>query len=153
MFNNQISKLRYLENKINQVQDNIAAPKTVIIYPAIFTKEEIQTFDIDFYKLKVAKMGVLLYKNQSIVIVIKIPSNYIVTDVKLIAPIPNNHNLEMIVTLNNNNYKYIENVMFKDLKISKHCVFTNTCNFKFNNKTNVQELTDDTLLVKNTYLQ
>ena len=47
-----MSKLRYIERKIYEIKDNIAAAKNHLNYPGMLTKEEIDGFDIDLYKLK-----------------------------------------------------------------------------------------------------
>lgn len=58
-FYDQLNKLRYLEEKIKEIQINIAAAKCNLLHPAILTKDEIDYFKTDFYGLKLAKVGVL----------------------------------------------------------------------------------------------
>lgn len=127
LYLDQMIKLRYLENKINQIQDNIASAKHNIVHPSILTAEEIEAYNIDFYKLKLIKLGIMKYKDELLVIAIKIPQNYIRTDLKLITPLPNKdfieieENNEYIVEIENKILTYQEDTMLKDLKTSKMC--------------------------------
>lgn len=155
LFLDQIIKLRYLEDKINQIQDNIASAKHNIVHPSILTAEEISLFNIDFFKLKLIKMGIMAYKNDSLVFALKIPQNYILTNLILITPLPNIDNYEIdetneyIVKIENKTYLYEEDVLQKDLKVSKNCIFHNNCKLRFNNKTSMEILDDETILIKN----
>lgn len=155
LYVDQIIKLRYLENKVDQIQDNIISAKHNIIHPNILTAEEIELYKIDFYKLKLIKVGILEYKNQMLIIAIKIPQNYIKTDLKLLTPLPNkdyfeiDENNEYIVEIENKFLEYKEDTMLKDLKISKNCVWTKQCKLRYNNKTKIEILDDETILIKN----
>lgn len=148
-------KLKYLENKVNQIQDNIASAKHNIIHPSILTAEEIELYQIDFFKLKLIKMGIMEYKDQSLVFAIKIPESYIETELKLITPLPNKDNFEIeenneyIVHIDKKVYSYQQDTILRDLKISKNCIWNNQCKLKYNNKTRIEILDDETLLVKN----
>lgn len=157
MYIDQMLKLRYLENKIDQIQDNIASAKNNMIHPGILTAEEIEMFKIDFYKLKLIRMGVLKYKDQSLVIALKIPNSYVKTDLKLITPLPNKYNVEVdisneyIVEINNDILTFKEDTILKNLKSSENCIFKNNCKFRVNNTTKIEIIDDETILVKNAY--
>lgn len=153
----QMLKLKTLENKINEIQNNIAAAKHNIVHPGILTTEEVEMFQIDFYKLKLMKLGVMKYKNDQIIFAFKVPKNYISTDLKLITPLPNSYfletdtNNEYIVQINKTIYKYTPDTAYNHLKISTHCIWNNSCKFRQNNNTFIDLIDDDTLLVKNAH--
>lgn len=155
LYTDQMLKLKSLENKITQIQENIASAKNNIIHPGVLTPEEIEKFDIDYFKLKLMKMGIMSYANDSLIIAIKIPIDFFITDLKLITPLPNNKYFEiderneLIVTVNNITYTYEENLMFSDLKKSKNCIVTKDCKLKYNNATNIEVIDDDIILIKN----
>ncbi|CAD7081760.1 unnamed protein product [Hermetia illucens] len=93
--------------------------------------------------------------NKFIVIAIKIPKNYITTDVKLITPLPNEENLEinsedeLIVEVRNDTFVYQPQLMLNELKLSKNCVLDKSCKLIFNNVTKVQIIDDESIIVKN----
>ncbi|XP_073820678.1 uncharacterized protein, partial [Musca autumnalis] len=122
----QLSKLKTLEHKIDQIQDNIVSAKNNFVHPSIFTSQEIVKFNIDFYKLKTLKVGIITCTDESLVIAISIPDSFIKTELKIIVPIPNNNKIEIdsdeetIVNISGIAYKYEENVKVKKLKKSKH---------------------------------
>lgn len=155
LFNDQLMKLKFLENKINQILDNISSAKYNIFHPSILTSEEIDKYNIDFYKLKLIRMGILLYNNDCLIFSIKIPVNFIKVEVRLILPMPNNmyyeieEKQEMIVNIDNNTYAYSTNKMLKELKLTKNCVFKDNCKLIFNNKTSFELMDDETVIVKN----
>lgn len=63
LFNEQLIKFIFLENKVDQIIENIYSAKHNIFHPSILTSEEIDKYNIGFYKLSLIKMGVLLYNN------------------------------------------------------------------------------------------
>lgn len=151
----QLAKLKTLEHKIDQIQDNIVSAKNNIIHPSILTTQEIIQFEIDFYKLKLLKVGIMTYSDESIIIAVIIPETYISTDLKMIVPIPNSNNFEIvsddeyIVNINHMALKYQENVPLRKLKKSKHCTFYNSCKFIYNNITAILSIDDESLIIKN----
>lgn len=157
LFLDQETKLRYLENKINQILDNIIATKHNMIHPSMLTLEELDTYNIDFHKLRLLKAGVTEYKNQLLIFAIKIPKSYIVTELQIIKPIPNSEGFEineqddMIIEIKGKCYQYDENTLLKDLKESKNCIFQEKCALVYNNVTSIEEIDDETILVKNMY--
>lgn len=156
-FLDQETKLRYIENKINQILDNIVAAKNNFIHPSMLTTEELDLYKVDIHKLKLLKVGVLEYQNKFLVFAIKIPRDYILTELQLIKPVPNKQNFEidekdeLIVEINNNTYNYNESSNLKDLKLSNHCMTKKKCTLKYNNVTSIEEIDDETILLKNMY--
>lgn len=154
-FHSLIMKLKILEEKIDQIQDNIASAKYNLFHPSILTAEEIEINNIDFYKLKLIRMGVLIFAEDTIVFAIKIPDSYIHTTIKLIIPLPNENNLEiaqdreLVTEINGIHYTFEQEKLLKDLKISKNCIFYKNCYWVQNNKTLIETLTDDTILIIN----
>lgn len=157
LYTDQMFKLAYLKAKIEHVQDNIASAKNHIFHPSILTSQEIDEFEIDFFKLKFMKIDILNYKDGILILAIKIPNNYIQTDLKMIIPLPNRNYMEInepnayIIEIGNQVLNYEEDVYLKNLKNSKHCTLLNNCNFKYNNKTEVEVFDDDMILVRNAY--
>lgn len=155
LYTDQMFKLAYLKGKIEHIQDNIASAKNHIFHPSILTSEEIDKFQIDLFKLKSMKADVLNYKDGILIIAIKIPIDYIQTDLKMITALPNKHYMEInepngyIVEIEHNVFTYEENVYLKNLKHSKHCTLLNNCNFKYNNATVIETFEDDMILIKN----
>lgn len=155
LYTDQMLKLKSLEGKITQIQENIASARNSMIHPGVLTPEEIEEFKIDYFKLKMIKMGVMTYMNNSLIIALKIPTDFITTDLKLIIPLPNDKYLEIdennerVVTINNITYTYEENLTFTDLRSSENCVILKNCELKFNNITNIEVIDDDLILVKN----
>lgn len=153
----QSTMLRYLENKVNKILDNIMAAKNNIIHPSMLTLEELETYNIDFHTIQLLKAGVMEYNNQFLLIAIKIPVNYISTELKIIKPIPNSNYFmideeeEFVIEVNDNIYKYEEKSIFKNLKKSKNCVFSNSCHLVYNNVTSIEEIDGKTLLLKNMF--
>lgn len=154
-FLDQLAKLKNLEHKIDQIQDNIVSAKNNIIHPSIFTSQEIEDFEIDFYKLKMLKVGIMTFDDQSIIIALQIPKSFIKTELKLITRIPNKNNLEIdskdeyVVNINGQNLIYEDNVALRKLKKSKNCILYNNCKFIFNNNCEVFIIDDETIIVKN----
>lgn len=157
LFLDQMTKLRFIENKVNQIQDNVVSAKYNIIHPSILTLEELNEYEIDLHKLKLIKMGVLEYKNKFLIIAIKIPRNYVTVEQKLILPLPNDKHFEIdyeneyIIEINNKTFVYQNDVTVQQLKPSKHCILTKDCKLRHNNKTQIQIIDDETLIVKNAY--
>lgn len=157
MFLDQETKLRYLENKIDQILDNIMATRNKIVHPSMLTLNELETYKVDFHKLKLLKAGVMEYKKQFLIFAIKIPKNYILTELQLIKPITNSECLEinepeeLIVEISNKTFQYKEETLLKDLRLSQHCIFRKTCNLIYNNITTIEEIDSETILVKNIY--
>lgn len=155
LYTDQMLKLSYLKEKIEHIQENIVSAKHHIFHPSILTSEEIDKFQLDFFKLKFMKIDILNYKDGILIFVIKIPINYIETDLKMILALPNKNYMEInepngyVIKIGNNVLQYEENVYFKNLRKSKHCTLSNNCNFKFNNKTEIEAFDDDMILVKN----
>lgn len=155
LYSDQMFKLTYLKNKTEHIKDNVASAGHHIVHPSILSSEEIDRFEIDFFKLKLMKIDMLNYKHGLLTIAIKIPNNYIETDLKIIVPLPNKYYMEILETnryvieIQNKVFNYEENVYLKNLKLSKHCTISNNCKIHYNNKTQVEEFEDDMLFIKN----
>lgn len=155
LYLDQLSKLNIIERKIEQIQDNIASAKNNFIHPSIFTKEEIEMFNIDFYKLKSLKIGVMTHKDNTIIVAIQIPDKFITTQLRLLTPIPNKNHMEIdypdenIIEIDNVSLHYEENIILRHLKRSNHCSIRNNCKYNFNEEAQVKKLDDETLLLIN----
>lgn len=133
------------------------ATRNKIVHPSMLTLNELETYKVDFHKLKLLKAGVMEYKKQFLIFAIKIPKNYILTELQLIKPITNSECLEinepeeLIVEISNKTFQYKEETLLKDLRLSQHCIFRKTCNLIYNNITTIEEIDSETILVKNIY--
>lgn len=157
LYFDQLTKLKNLEHKIDQIQDNIVSAKHNIVHPGILTTQEVLDFEIDFYKLKMLKVGIISSDGQSIIVAVQLPDRFIKADLKIIIPISNANKVEIeseneyIVEVDSKALTYEENIPLRKLKISKHCTFNNNCKFIFNNDTSVSELDDETIIIKNAF--
>lgn len=157
LYLDQETKLRYIENKINQILDNIVSTKNNFIHPSMLTAEELDLYKVDIHKLKLLKLGIMEYKNNFLVFAIKIPRDYIITELQLIKPVPNKEKLEidekeeLIVEINNKIYNYDETLNLKELKLSNHCMIERKCSLKYNNITSIEKIDDETIFLINMY--
>lgn len=155
LYLDQLSKLNFLEDKIEKLQDDIASAKNNLIHPSIFTKTEIENFDIDFYKLKLLKIGVMTFRDNSLIIAIQIPDQIITAQLRLLTAVPNGNCMEIdesdekVIEINNVVLHYKENIILKHLQRSSHCSIKNNCRYVFNNRTEIIEIDEETILLKN----
>lgn len=63
MYHDQLKKLKFLHDKVNTILDDIASAKYNLFHPSILTNEEFTNYKIDFYKIKLIRMGVMTHKN------------------------------------------------------------------------------------------
>lgn len=154
-YHEQLFKLNTLTNQIEQIQDSVTTARNGIIHPGILTKDEIDNYQIDLNKLKYLRIGVIEYKNNLLVFVIKVPKTLITIQLKAIIPIPNNEFkeidafIEKIFEFANQTYSYEENKVLNELKLSKHCSILRNCNYIINNFTEIVTIDEDLILVKN----
>lgn len=148
-------KLKFIEDRINQIQDSIASAKNHILHPSILTSDEIVDYNIDFHKLQLTKLDALYYKDNFLVIAIKIPLDFFKTDLRLMLPMPNSKFLEIdsdkeyFITVNNIQYKYEENKSLKYLERSSSCTLYSNCKLKYNNLFNIITIDEETVIIKN----
>lgn len=148
-------KLKFIEDRINQIQDSIASAKNHILHPSILTSDEIVNYDIDFHKLQLTKLDALYYKDNFLVIAIKIPLDFFKTDLRLMLPMPNSKFLEIdsdkeyFITVNNIQYKYEENKSLKYLQRSSRCTLYSNCKLKYNDLFNIITIDEETVIIKN----
>lgn len=152
----QILRLNTLEDKINQIIDNVALAKHGLIHPSLLTATEIIDTKIDFLKLKNIKVGALKYNTNTLVLAIKIPNSYKQVDLKFITPIPNKFNLEALleeyffIEINNAMYHYLNDVQYeKDLIPVNNCITNKNCTLKENYITEIKKLDESTIICKN----
>lgn len=91
LYHDQIIKLKFLNDKIDIILDSIASARYKLFHPSILTNEELSKYSIDFYKIKLIKMDVMIHEG-NIVIAIKIPIDIITTKIIRIIPITNSNN-------------------------------------------------------------
>lgn len=148
-------KLNYIEDKVNQILNSIASAKNHILHPNILTSDEIMTYNIDFYKLQLIKLDVMYYKDDLLVIALKIPLNSYTTDLRAIFPMPNSNfyeiddNIEYFVNVDNTTYKFKENTPLKYMDISSSCILIGNCKLRQNKKFQIINVDDETIIIKN----
>lgn len=153
-YHDQLLKLQYLENKVDEILDNIASAKYNTLHPSILTAEEINKYQIDFLKIKLSRVGVMIY-NGSIILAIKLPINTIQITQYTIIPITNKKHLkidetiEKIVKIQNKTYSFAENKMLNELKLSNNCIVNNNCKLIEDFDTKIEVVNDGTLLIQN----
>lgn len=128
--------------------------KNHILHPSILTSDEIVDYNIDFHKLQLTKLDALYYKDNFLVIAIKIPLDFFKTDLRLMLPMPNSKFLEIdsvkeyFITVNNIQYKYEENKSLKYLERSSSCTLYSNCKLKYNNLCNIITIDEETVIIK-----
>lgn len=152
----QLLKIRILEEKLNHIIDSIALAKHGLVHPSMLTADEIEETQLDFYRLKNIKTGLLKYDNHTLILAIKIPNRYKLVDYKLITAIPNKNKLEVIIDdqlileINKTKYEYNKLIQYeKDLKIVKNCIESRNCNLKENIVTEIKRIDENTIICKN----
>lgn len=151
----QLLKLKILSDNVEHIQNNIASSRIGIIHSNILTNEEIEEYEIDFEKLKNIKLSTLIDKSDNLIFVIMIPKDVILVDKILITPMTNNEKEEIILSteeiikFENKTYNYVPNKEMKNLKINDNCLSKINCMKIFNNVSEIIELDQGVILLKN----
>lgn len=154
-FIEQMFKLSTLKEKVETIQQNIASARIGVLHPNLLTNEEIVTYNIDFKKLLNIRTGVATFDNNKIIFAIKLPVDTINANKKLLMPMPNEKNIEIVsdfefvVEIEQIFYKFEENKSLKELRKSRNCVFEENCSLKKNTLEQMIEIDSTTLIVKN----
>lgn len=145
-------KLQILEDKVDHILDNIASVKAGALHPGILTIEEINTFNISVEKLENARLGILSYDSNTLVINIKIPVKIVKVPLLYLVPIPNNlsHEIseesQLFIEFNNKQYVAKKKVMYKnELEIIKTCL-SEKCNKRINMNEEIIEINKEVIL-------
>lgn len=152
----QILKLKILEEKLDQILDSIALVKQGLVHPSMLTAVEIRETELDVYKLKNVKVGLLKYDQNRLILALKIPHSYKLVDYKLITAIPTENMMEVIINdqymveINGTKYKYDNKIQYKDeLEPINNCITKNNCKLKENKVIEIKKLDDSTIICKN----
>lgn len=145
-----------MEEKLNQIIDNIAMMKHGLIHSSMLTATEILTTKLDFYKLKNVRTGLLKYKENTIILALKIPNSYKIEEYKLITSLPTTNNLQAMledqyfIEINGTKYVYDENLNYeRELKPLSKSITRNNCVLVENNGTEIVKVDDNTIICKN----
>lgn len=155
LYLDQLFKIQLLKDRIEHILDNIASARHGIIHPNILTDEEIKEYNIDFHKLQYIKLGVAKSGSSLLMFAIKVPKTFETVQLKIIMPMPNNNfkeiysENEIVFEYSNQVYHYENSKTINELAISKHCVFYKNCNLVRNNKTEIIEIDEETIVIKN----
>lgn len=149
-------RIRIIEEKLNQIVDNIALVKHGLIHPSMLTATEIEDTQLDFYRLKNVKTGLITYDNHTLVLAVKIPNKYKLINYKLITALPTKDQLQVIIEdqlfleINKTNYEYNNSIQYeKDLKIIKNCIHYKNCKLRENNVMEIKKIDENTVICKN----
>ena len=144
-----------LKQQVYIIQQNIVAASTGSFHPGILSKSEIETNDITFEKLKHVKIGAATYKQKTIVLAVRIPSQTQQGNKIIRVAIPNSNKeqidlgMETEVQFNNKSYAFNgEDNIFK-LKESTSCVIRGKCNVITNKAEQLLELDNNMVLALN----
>lgn len=154
MYHDQLLKLKFLHDKVDTILDTIASAKYNLFHPSILTNEEFILYNIDFYKIKLIRMGVMTY-DTNIIIAIKIPTNIITTTVFLITPLTNQKNKridmspERVIKIENKTYTYEEQKTINELKLSSNCIIKRNCKMIEDVEFKTKLINEGTLLISN----
>lgn len=148
-------KIQLIKEKIEIIQDNLASIRHGIVHPNILTEEEIEKYEIDFYKLQYIKLGLAQFEKDSLLLAIKIPRKIKTIQLEIIIPVPNKENKEInypneiIFTYNNKTYKYEKLKTLNELSLSKNCIFKNNCELINCKLTEIIQIDEETIVIKN----
>jgi len=101
------------------------------------------------------RIGAASYKNNDIVIAIRVPSETILAEIQLLAPIPNENGEEVkietekIAKIGAEEYAFEEGKSIYELKRSKSCIFKGKCSLVINKEEKVVELDNNMVLLIN----
>lgn len=155
LYLDQLFKIQLLKDKIEHILENIASARHGIFHPNILTDEEIKEYNIDFHKLQYVKLGAAKFENSLIIFAIKIPKEFETIQLRMIMPMPNKNfkeifgDNEIVFEYKNQMYKYENLKTLNELSLSKNCIFSNNCNLIRNNKTEIIEIDQETIVIKN----
>lgn len=155
LYNDLLFKIQLVKEKIDTIQNNLASARHGIVHPNILTNEEIENYEIDFYKLQYIKLGVAKFEKSSLLFAIKIPRKVKQIQLKIIIPLPNKLGKEIdfiqetVFEYNNLTYQYKPFKTLNELEISKHCIFKQNCKLINNNLTEIIQIDEETIIIKN----
>lgn len=139
MYVDTLLKIKILSDQIEHIQNNIMAAKQNMMISNMFTIQEIESLDIDFFKLQFTKLTVANYKENQILFILKVPKETVISKRSYITPIKDKNNLEIdfkaqqIIYYNNSPYQYSEVNDINLLKKSNLCMFNNNLCSKIKN--------------------
>lgn len=154
--------IQLLSDQVKKVKESILLSQLGLLGKDILSPNEIDKFNITLEKLKDIKSTTILHENQ-IIFIIMIP-NYVNNKFHrvYIEPIPNLNYLELstmyksIITDGKTNYVDKNKILKKDdlIVINNECILNifkknTTCNFVKNANTEIKQLTNNIVILKN----
>lgn len=156
LFTEQMRNLNIIKSRVEHIQESIASVRLGLLNPNILTKEEIKKYNIDFKKLVHIRLGVAKILEKKITFAIKIPTNYIILNKKLILPIPNlnnkiiNEKRKYSLERNGTYFEFNTEKSYKELIPLTTCIFSSNCKLiNSNSKNKILELDDNVLILEN----
>lgn len=145
--------LSTLRNHVEHIQNFITTAQNKIGDATILTKQEIDDYDIDISKIKYLRTAIFENQNE-LIFLIKVPKTFQSIQTITIIPVPFLYReieaeIENIFKYNNKIYKYEENKFVNECKISKHCTIKKTCKLVKNYNTEIINVNDQTIIIKN----
>ena len=154
-FVTQMFKINMVQRQIRAIQQALAMAQSGFIQPNVLTEDEIIKFNIDFKRLQAVRVGVATFKQDVLVLAIKVPSEANVAQKRLIVPIPNksgyqiSSEIETVVEIGNKTCTFEEGKASFQLKESRNCVFLGKCGMIRNKKFNIQEIDNNQIIITN----
>ena len=161
---NHKKELAILEIKLNiqavdkiltELQDNIIFSTLNIIHPSLLTHNEIQKYQIDANKIKFLRTGIARTNKDVLIFLVKIPYELFPVNKKLIIPLKNPNNCQMIkspitslLEYNNHYYEFSRNKALHQLNSLNHCIAYKNCEIIQNCKTETYVLDDSSIVVQ-----
>jgi len=151
----ELFKIGILKQKVQTIQQAIVSTKLGLLQTSMLTREEIERFGIDFYKLSNIRLVIAEYGGNRLNFIIKVPSQMVKAEKILVLPVPNSQKeqideeLEVVVNIMNSTYSYEENKSLFELKISEHCIVQKRCDMDKNDQESIVELSSDILILFN----
>lgn len=156
MYVDTLLKIKILSDQIEHIQNNIMAANQNIMISNMFTMQEIESLDIDFFKLQSTKLIVAKYKENQILFILKVPKETVISKRSYITPIKDKNHFEIdfkaqqIVYYNNFPYQYSKTNDVNLLKKSNLCMFnSNICTKIKNTREEIIEIEPGLICAKN----
>uniref|UniRef100_A0A034VS88 Uncharacterized protein n=1 Tax=Bactrocera dorsalis TaxID=27457 RepID=A0A034VS88_BACDO len=145
--------LNSIKNHIEHIQIYITTAQNGINDANILTKNEIDYYNINIEKIKYLRTAIF-EKERELIFVIKVPKIFFNIQVITIIPIPYlnkeiNAEISNVFKYNDKIYEYKKNKYINECTISKHCTIDKTCELITNVNSEIININDEIIIVKN----
>lgn len=145
--------LTTIKNHIEHIQSYITTAQNGISDASILTDKEINDYEINISKIMYLRTAIF-QNNNDLIFIIKVPKTFNTIHVITIVPIPNpdkeiNTEIEEVFEYDNKIYTYRNNKYINEYVLSKHCIINKTCQLIKNENTEILNINDYTIVMKN----